>query len=237
MKLRKFLGFTLFFLFATELDGAVHCLDYLSDSAWISFQKCSICLREIKDGNTLVFLSPCGDAFHQDCFNSCMEFSNSYCPFCSARTYEANSLMNPFDLSEVLKTCKERLSVGDQAFLDSVLQLKLLGVEGCSLLLHFIVLYPGNIPECCNLAQKLIFAGADVNHQSETYPATPLCEAVYLGKKDLINVLLSANAFPSIQCRHNGWTALDYARNKEDYELTSLLLSAGALSSTCIVWN
>jgi ankyrin repeat protein len=81
---------------------------------------------------------------------------------------------------------------------------------------------------CCELAIKLIAAGADVNHQRGRYGTTALCEAVSAKKQDLVAILLEAGANPNIPCKFDGCTPLDYARCIDNWDIAKLLLGAGA---------
>jgi hypothetical protein len=208
----------------TSLNGAMLKSDQPSKNASIH-KICAICQGSGKDRLEFAFLLPCGHMFHKACFREFIIDGENTCPTCGSSFIDRGiSLPYPFDQYELESICKSSLLEGYPGITDSVLRMGILDKVGLSHLLHAVAFYFGD----CELATKLITAGADVDHQREVSGATSLCEAVFTRKQAIVEVLLKAGANPNIACRSDGCTPLDYARYKDYWDIAKLLLDAGA---------
>jgi ankyrin repeat protein len=83
-----------------------------------------------------------------------------------------------------------------------------------------------NVSGSVDRLRELIAAGADVNRRHK-YGHTPLHEAAFHVRIDMVTVLLAAGADPNI-CGNDGGGPLFWAARGEHLELVELLLTNGA---------
>ena len=92
------------------------------------------------------------------------------------------------------------------------------------------LLYDGAEQNKLDVVAKGLAQGYDPNHEHELHPkfgTTPLMEAAFHGRDDIVKLLIEHNAALNTQSGY-GWTALHYAGQANKPGCAALLVAAGA---------